>query len=216
MKLTWLGWASWLIETNNKKIYIDPFKGSNLEKADIILSSHNHPDHCDLEQIKNIRTDATKVITGSAFANAINAESLDIGQTKTLGSIKITAVPAYNLKIPNHQKNRDTGFIIETENKRIYFAADTDYIEEMSQINNIDVALLPIGGTFTMDVEGAANAVKTIRPKIVIPMHYGSIDIVFGGKPMHVEFKPNLDEFAEKANRFSKTIILKEGQKITI
>lgn len=214
MELKWLGWASWLIKTNGKTIYIDPFKGDVEEKADIVLSSHNHPDHCDTEQLRKIRAKDTIVLTPSAFAKDIDAEALDVGQTKKIGNIKINAVHAYNLKIPNHQKGRDTGFIIESEGKRVYFAADTDLIDEMSDLKNIDVALLPIGGTFTMDLGCAVEAVKRIKPKIAIPMHYGVIDIVFGGKPMHVDFRPDPKEFAEKVGNEAEVKILKPGQAI--
>jgi L-ascorbate metabolism protein UlaG (beta-lactamase superfamily) len=214
MKIKWLGWASWLIKTENKIIYIDPFKGNEKEKADIVLSSHNHPDHCDLEQLKRIRKSSTIVLTPSAFAKDINAEAFDIGQTKTIGNIKITAVPAYNLHIPNHQKGRDTGFVIEAEGKRIYFAADTDLIDEMKNLKNIDLALLPIGGTFTMDLHCAVEAVKRIKPKTVIPMHYGITDIVFGGKPMHIELKADPNEFARKIGNIAKVKVPKEGEEI--
>lgn len=216
MEIKWLGWASWLIKTNGKVIYIDPFKGDLKEKADIVLVSHNHPDHCDAEQLKRIKKESTLVLTPTVFAKDISAESFDVGQTKTIGNIKINAVHAYNLKIPNHQKNRDTGFIIESEGKRIYFAADTDMIDEMGSIKNIDVALLPIGGTYTMDLDIAVQAVKIIKPKIVIPMHYGIADIMFGGKPMHIELNANPKEFAEKVGKISDTKILKEGQMITL
>ncbi len=214
MKVKWLGWASWLIKTGSKTIYIDPFLGNVKEKADIVLASHNHPDHCDAKQLAKIRKESTVVLTPSAFAKDINAEALDVGQVKTVGGVKIKAVPAYNLKIPNHQKGVDTGYVIEAEGKKIYFAADTDLIKEMKDIKDIDLALLPIGGTFTMDLDGAVKAVEVIKPKTVIPMHYGVIDIVFGGKPMHIEFKPDPKEFAAKAGKTSEVKVLKQGQEI--
>jgi L-ascorbate metabolism protein UlaG (beta-lactamase superfamily) len=214
MKIKWLGWASWLIKTGNKIIYVDPFKGDAEEKADIVLASHNHPDHCDVKQLKRIRKSSTVVLTPSAFAKDINAEALDVRESKEIDGVKIKAVPAYNLKIPNHQKGRDTGFIIEAEGKKIYFAADTDLIEEMSELKNIDLALLPIGGTFTMDLDGAVKAVEIIKPKTVIPMHYGIIDVVFGGNQKHIEFKPDPKEFAVKVGKTAEVKVLKEGEEI--
>jgi len=215
MKIKWLGWASWLIKTGGKTIYVDPFKGNVKEKADIVLASHNHPDHCDAKQLAKIRKDSTVVLTPSAFAKDIDAEGLDVGGEKTIEGIKIKAVPAYNLNIPNHQKDRDTGFVIEAEGKKIYFAADTDLIEEMSNLKGIDLALLPIGGKFTMDLDCAVEAVKRIKPKTVIPMHYGVIDIVFGGKLMHVELKADPKEFAEKAGDIAEVKVLKQGEEIS-
>ncbi len=214
MKIKWLGWASWLIKTGSKNIYIDPFLGNVKEKADIVLASHNHPDHCDVKQLAKIRGEDTVVLTPSAFAKDIDAEALDVGQEKEIEGVKIKAVPAYNLKIPNHQKGTDTGFVIEAEGKKIYFAADTDLIKEMKDLKGIDLALLPIGGTFTMDLNDAVKAVETIKPKMAIPMHYGAIDIVFGGKPMHIEFKPDPKEFAEKAGKTSEVKVLKQGEEI--
>jgi L-ascorbate metabolism protein UlaG (beta-lactamase superfamily) len=214
MKVKWLGWASWLIKTGSKNIYIDPFLGNVKEKADIVLASHNHPDHCDAKQLARIRKESTVVLTPSAFAKDIDAEGLDVGDEKEIDGVRIKAVPAYNLNIPNHQKGVDTGYVIEAEGKRIYFAADTDLIKEMKDIKDIDLALLPIGGTFTMDLDGAVKAVEVIKPKTVIPMHYGVIDIVFGGKPMHVEFKPDPKEFAAKAGKTSEVKVLKQGQEI--
>jgi L-ascorbate metabolism protein UlaG (beta-lactamase superfamily) len=212
MELKWLGWASWLIKTGGKIIYIDPFKGKITEKADIILSSHNHPDHCDINKINEMKKDSTIILTPEPFADAINAEPLNVGQTKKIGNIKIEAVNAYNLKIPNHQKGKDAGFIIEAEGKRIYFAADTDLIPEMNEIKNIDIALLPIGGTFTMDIEQAVKAVNIIKPKIVIPMHYGVLEVISERKPIHVELKVNLEEFRKKIGNAAKAVILKHGE----
>ena len=216
MKLKWFGWASWLIEVDRKKIYIDPFKGESSEKADIVLVSHNHPDHCDVRRLKGIVGENTIVLTPSIFAKDIDAESLDIGQSREIDGIKITGVAAYNLNIPNHQKGVDTGFLIEAEGKKVYFAADTDLIEDMNMLNGIDIALLPIGGTYTMDIDAAVKAVEIIKPKIVIPMHYGVIDAFFGEKPMHIELKADPDEFKEKVGELAEVKILKEGEETEV
>ena len=205
MKLTWLGWASWIIETNGKRIAIDPFKGEIAEKVDLVLVSHAHPDHCDAEQLAKIRGETTVVITPSAFAAPINAEALDVGQEKEFAGIKIKAVPAYNLNIPNHQKGIDTGYILKAEGKRIYFAADTDLIEEMKELENIDLALLPVGGTYTMNLDKAVEAVGILKPKYVVPMHYGEVDIVMGGKPIHVALPADPQEFKRKVEEGSET-----------
>ena len=216
MKIKWLGWASWLIKTNGKTIYIDPFLGDVEEKADIVLVSHNHPDHCDSKQLAKIRAEDTVVLTPSNFASEIHAEALDVGSSKEIGDIKVTAVPAYNLEIPNHQKGQDAGFVIEAEGKKIYFAADTDLIDEMSNLKDIDLALLPVGGTYTMDQTQAAEAVKTIKPKTVIPMHYGVIDIVFGGQEKHIEFDFDADKFKQDVGDTADVKVLKQGQEIDL
>lgn len=216
MEMKWFGWASWFIKAAGKNIYTDPFKGDITEKADIILISHNHPDHCDANKLNEMRTDSTIVLTPEPFAKAINASPLNVGQRKEIGGIRIEAVLAYNLSIPNHQRGRDAGFIVEAEGKRVYFAADTDLIPEMKQIKNIDVVLLPIGGTYTMDIAQAVQAVNIIKPKMVIPMHYGAADVNAGGKTIHIELKADPNELKAKVGASAKVIILKEGEKLTI
>ena len=87
----------------------------------------------------------------------------------------IKAVPAYNLNKEFHPKGYGVGFVIELSGKCIYHAGDTDFIPEMKNLQNIDIALLPVGGTYTMNAEQAVEAAELIKPKIAIPMHYGSI-----------------------------------------
>lgn len=212
MIIKWLGWASFLIKIHNKTIYIDPFCGKVEEKADLILISHNHPDHCDLSQLEKMRQKNTVVLAPSKFAPSIKAEGLDVGITKDVGGIKITAVPAYNLTIPNHQKGVDMGFIIEVEEKKIYFAGDTDFIPEMSVLQNIGIALLPVGGTYTMDISSAIEAIKSFRPKIVIPMHYGKMDVMFNGRMTHVELPADTQKLKNEIAKIAEVKILAKGE----
>jgi L-ascorbate metabolism protein UlaG (beta-lactamase superfamily) len=218
MKIKWLGWASWLIKTEDKIIAIDPFAGEMEEKVDLVLASHDHPDHCDIEKLAKIRKDSTLVLTPSVYASGINAESLDVGQEKVFGNIVVKAVAAYNLNIPNHPKGVNTGYVIEVEGKRIYFASDTDLIEEMKELGEIDLALLPVGGTYTVDLDEAVKAVEIIKPKQVIPMHYGEIDVVFGGHPKHVKLDADPQEFKRKVEEktSTKVIVLNPGEEVEI
>jgi len=214
LKITCLGWASFIVESKEISICFDPFFKTE-KKVDLILVSHAHPDHCDLGVIKEIRKENTKIVTNEeAGKNIAGAEIIKAGESKNIAGVKIIGVEGYNLKIPNHQKGKDLGFIIEIQGKRIYHAGDTDLIEEMKQIKNIDLALLPVGGTYTMNVDQCVEAVKLIQPKVVIPMHYGKIKL----GSQEFELKANIDDFKKRVKRATKTkiIILSPGQEYTL
>jgi len=190
MKLKWLGHASFKI-SNKKIIYFDPYKIKEGEKADIILISHSHFDHCSIEDIKKIRDENTKIFTTQECASKLNGISMKPGDVKEVDEIVIKAVEAYNIdkfRQGNelfHPKGLGIGFLVEINNKKIYFAGDTDNITEMNSIE-ADIALLPVGGTYTMNAKEAAEAAIKINPKIVIPMHYG---IIVGSKEDALDFK---------------------------
>jgi len=185
IELKWLGHSGFLIQ-NGKTIYIDPFRISDdLPEADIILITHSHYDHCSIEDIRKIARDGTIIIctadSQSKFRHIdlkLDLKLLEIGGKIEFdeGNLKIWAVPAYNINKTFHEKAEDwIGFILELGEINIYHAGDTDNIPEMKHIQEIDIALLPIGGTVTMNAGEAANAAITIKPKLAIPMHWGTI-----------------------------------------
>ncbi len=195
IKIKWLGHASFKI-SNKRVIYIDPYNIEETEKADYILITHSHYDHFSPKDIEKIRQDSTIIISRSDVATKIGGEVrvVNQGDFLDLDDIKLTAVAAYNVDKEFHPRALGVGFIIEMDGKRIYHAGDTDYIREMenkSEFGNIDVALLPVGGTYTMNAEEAAKAANTIKPKIAIPMHYGSI---VGSKEDAKKFKELVDK----------------------
>ncbi|HUT81976.1 MAG TPA: MBL fold metallo-hydrolase [Candidatus Bathyarchaeia archaeon] len=178
-----LGHASFKMTIGDKKIYIDPYGGGDeeyKEKADLILASHKHGDHSSKEKIKLMKEKSTILITSSDNKSNLegNVVALDPGQKYEYHGITIHGVPGYNVRRfrspgePFHPKNIQTAFVIEAEGKRIYFAGDTDFIEEMKDLKNIDYALLPIDGHYTMSPEEALDAVGAIKPKYVVPMHW--------------------------------------------
>ncbi len=184
MKLKWLGHASWKLKAGGKTIYIDPYQGDYDEKADIILASHSHTDHCEPSKVKEATGDGTVVVAPADCAEKIGApvKSLKPGEKAEFGEVTVKAVEAYNVKrfrspgVPFHPKGLGVGYLIEAEGKKIYHVGDSDYILEMNELKGVDVLLIPAGGTYTMDAEDAAEATVAINPKIAVPVHIWDTD----------------------------------------
>lgn len=175
--ITWYGHASFKIK-NKKVIYIDPWQlPKDVEKADIILVTHSHFDHLSVEDIRLIKKDETVIIVPPDGASKLMGDVREIepGEEVEVSGIKIKAVPAYNIGKEFHPKrNNWVGYIIDFEGVKIYHAGDTDHIPEMKEFGPIDIALLPVGGRYTMNAEEASRAAESINPKVAIPMHYGA------------------------------------------
>ena len=182
--IRWLGHASFLIE-DAKTIYIDPYDISEalareLPRADLILVTHDHGDHFSPDAIKSIMDPSTVVVSIGAVIDNLPEEikrfrTVAPGDTLTVEGTGIEAVPAYNIGKKFHPKEKGyVGFVIRLEERTIYHAGDTDIIPEMEHIA-ADIALLPIGGTYTMNAAEAAEAADIIGPEVAIPMHWGTI-----------------------------------------
>lgn len=189
IEIKWLGHSGFLIK-NHKIIYIDPYNiKENSEKADIILITHSHYDHCSVADIKNIIKEGTKIILTAdsqskitRFDTPVNIQIMEPNQELIFGELKISTIPAYNLDKPFHSKEEGwVGYIIKMNDVLIYHAGDTDFIPEMQKLTGYNqpdkkfFILIPIGGRFTMNAEEAAEAAKLIKPMLAIPMHYGNI-----------------------------------------
>jgi L-ascorbate metabolism protein UlaG (beta-lactamase superfamily) len=185
-KITWLGHASFRIDVE-QTIYIDPWKIKDAsKKADIILISHSHYDHYSVDDIKKLATDKTTVLgpRDCVWDGKGTHKVFSPGDEKKIGGITIRAIPAYNANKAFHpKKNKWIGYFIETGDGSIYYSGDTDVIDEMQGLAP-DVALLAIGGTYTMNAEDAVRAAKLLNAAIVIPYHFG--DIV--GSPADAEY----------------------------
>ena len=187
VKLTWLGHDGFRIQ-NRHVIYIDPFKiESGGPKADILLVSHEHFDHCNLDDLAKVASTNTVVVAHSQSKSELSklkVKELKIakpGDKITVGDVGIEAVPAYNInkfrepgKVFHPKDDGKLGFIVTVNGVRIYHAGDTDHIPEMKGIRT-DIALLPVSGTYVMTAQEAAEAAASINPKVVIPMHFGAI-----------------------------------------
>lgn len=173
------------IRINKEKvIYIDPFKiNKNYNDADIIFITHDHYDHYSEEDIdKVIKEDTTIVISKDLLKKllkkGINKNAIIVAEPnkeyETQG-IKFNTIPAYNINKKFHPKeNNWLGYIITINNVKYYVAGDTDITDENRKVK-CDVAFVPVGGTYTMDFKEAARLINEIKPKIAVPIHYGSI-----------------------------------------
>ncbi len=163
---------------------IDGLPDKDLEKADVILVTHHHKDHCKKVTLNRLNKKDTVVIAPKACSKELGNDITVIkaGEEIEAAEIKIRAVEAYNTRRGHkvkiaHKKGIGVGYVINLRGRIIYHAGDTDMIQEMANLGPIDVALLPIGGRdFTMDVADAVHAVRMIKPKIVIPIHHFDAD----------------------------------------
>jgi L-ascorbate metabolism protein UlaG (beta-lactamase superfamily) len=190
-KIVWLGHDCFRID-GDKIVYFDPYQISPGTKADLILVTHEHFDHCSPGDIAKIQKPETVIVTEKDSAKKLegNVKIVRPGQTIDVDEIKIEAVSAYNTDKTFHPKeNGWLGFIVEMEGVRIYHAGDTDFIPEMNQFE-VDIALLPVSGTYVMTAVEAIEAALAIRPKLAIPMHYGAI---VGGDQDAKDFKIALE-----------------------
>ncbi|MBW2977656.1 MBL fold metallo-hydrolase [Candidatus Woesearchaeota archaeon] len=186
LKIQWLGHASFKID-NEITIYIDPFHIEREDTADLVLITHEHYDHCSSEDLDKVCGKETIIIAPSSCDPSIGRDFRKVkpGDRVEIRGIIIDVVPAYNMGKKFHPKGKGVGYVLTMNGVHIYHAGDTDVIPEMEKIR-ADIALLPVGGTYTMNAEEAAQATDMIKPKIAVPMHYGS---TIGGTEDAEEFK---------------------------
>jgi L-ascorbate metabolism protein UlaG (beta-lactamase superfamily) len=185
--ITFIGHASLIFSFGGKTIHVDPWGRladyATLPKADLVLITHDHPDHLDRDALKKVTTDVTSVvITKGCRKQGVKGTVMENGDTKTIDGFKIEAVPAYNIvnKRPDgrpfHPKGEGNGYIITFADKRVYIAGDTENTPEMKKLEGIDIAFLPMNLPYTMTPEMVADAARAIKPKILYPYHFGETD----------------------------------------
>ena len=181
--IAWLGHDSFRIE-GSQTVYIDPWKlAAGAPPADVILVTHDHFDHLSNDDIARLRKADTVIVGPQEVTSQVSGETRTVapGQTIEVGGVTVHAVAAYNTdkfrapgEVFHPQADGKVGYVVELDGRRIYHAGDTDVIPEMSDIE-VDIALLPVSGTYVMTADEAAQACDRVKAKLVIPMHYGDI-----------------------------------------
>jgi L-ascorbate metabolism protein UlaG (beta-lactamase superfamily) len=187
----WLGHDGFLLEKGSLKVYFDPFKvnPTMAKPASLVFISHEHFDHCSIEDLQRVVTPSAVVVCPHECLSALSKVKpgsiipMRPGETLEVAGVKVKAVPAYNLnkyrdlatKLVFHPKQDEkNGYVVTIDGTSVYHAGDTDFIPEMKSIA-CDVVLLPVSGTYVMTAQEAADAARALKPKVTIPMHYGSI-----------------------------------------
>ncbi|MEK6844608.1 MAG: MBL fold metallo-hydrolase [Nanoarchaeota archaeon] len=188
-EIEFLGHCGFMISNGNgKRIAIDPYNISDKAgKADLILITHSHYDHCSIKDITKLVKKGTIIITTPdgqskiTKIEGVDMQIMEVGNEMAFGHIKIEALPAYNIGKNFHPKGEGwVGYLIKINNLIIYHAGDSDKIPEMEKLTgygkhgNDFVALLPVSGTYVMSAEEAFEAASLMKCSFAIPMHYGS------------------------------------------
>ncbi|MCB2186593.1 MAG: MBL fold metallo-hydrolase [Deltaproteobacteria bacterium] len=191
--LHWLGHDCFRLDRpGGGPVYWDPYQIKGGPTASLILISHDHFDHCSPEDVAKIQGPDTVIVTEANAASKLSGKVKVVGPNHSLGvgDLKIMTVPAYNVDKAFHPRgNGWLGFMLIVDGVRIYHAGDTDYIQEMDMFT-VDMALLPVSGTYVMTADEAVNAALAIGPQLAIPMHYGSI---VGGDDDAKQFQKGLE-----------------------
>ena len=173
--------------SSNHIIYFDPYKiDKEMHDADYIFITHDHYDHYDKISIEKIRKETTKIIVPKVLQNDENNLVVEPNKHYTIDDISFDTIPSYNLDKNYHPREKDyVGYNILLNDCYFYIMGDTDRTPEAASVKT-DVCFVPIGGTYTMNIEEAAAYINSLKPKKAIPIHYGSI---VGDKSLGIDFK---------------------------
>ncbi len=199
--LEWLGHSGFRIKDRGATIYIDPYRVEEGPPADLILVTHGHYDHYSPQDIERLSHDGTWLVAPAAVAERAAGRVASIApgeglELEPLAGIEVAAVAAYNTS----KRDREgrlfhppeagwVGFDLNVRGQRLYHSGDTDVIPEMDRVVGVDVALLPVSGTYVMTAGEAAEAARRIQPRTAIPMHWGD----------HIGTRADAEAFADKA-----------------
>jgi len=185
VRIHWLGHDSFVLE-GSKTVIIDPFKAQGSYKADLLLISHEHQDHLSEDDIRRFSNDRTLIIAPAICEKALKpftSEKRFIAPGSKIDAkgVTVEAIPAYNInkfrepgKVFHPRVDGRVGFVVTLDGTRFYHSGDSDATPEMKSLD-IDVAFLPVSGTYVMTAEEASEAAKSMKVQLVVPMHIGSI-----------------------------------------
>ena len=187
LTVTFIGHGTLMFELGDRVIHIDPVSReadySVLPKADLILITHHHGDHCDPGAIELLSREDTDLMLNELCGDRVgHGTVLGHGDIERWEGITIEAIPAYNLvhKRDNgelfHPRGEGNGYVLSFGDTRVFVAGDTENTPEMKALKEIDIAFLPMNLPYTMTPEMVADAAKAFRPKVLYPYHYGSTD----------------------------------------
>jgi L-ascorbate metabolism protein UlaG (beta-lactamase superfamily) len=180
-RFTWFRQAAMRYAGEGLTIYLDPWGTTPDDpKADLIFITHAHFDHLQPREIERLSSPGTKLVAPRDVARELSGDVTPVapGQSHEIGGVRFQTVPAYNVveeRLDMHPKaNAWVGYVLELEGGRYYHAGDTDALPELQSLS-VDVAMVPIGGTYTMDYREAAGLVKAMEPGVAVPMHFGFV-----------------------------------------
>jgi L-ascorbate metabolism protein UlaG (beta-lactamase superfamily) len=182
--IEWLGHASFRIKTRAGVVYIDPYRIEEGPPADLILITHDHFDHFSRDDVLRLAGRRTTAIAPATVIEQLKGRTISIapGETVEVDELEVRALPAYNTNKldssgkPFHAREAGwVGFLLRDGARRVYHSGDTDVIPEMDQAAGVDVALLPVSGTYVMSPQEAAEAARRIDPGVAVPMHWGTV-----------------------------------------
>src|ERR671921_1547396 len=201
-EVSWLGHSGFRIGSGARTIYIDPYRvRAGARKADLILITHGHYDHFSPQDVERLQRSTTEVIAPAAVAERLSGRvrSIAAGEEidpENVRGVSVRAVAAYNTskrdkegRVFHPREAGGVGYDVNVRGERLYHAGDTDVIPEMDEVAGVDVALLPVSGTYVMTAEEAAEAARRIQPRVAVPMHWGE----------HLGTAADARAFAEKA-----------------
>ncbi|MEJ7788464.1 MAG: MBL fold metallo-hydrolase [Thermoleophilaceae bacterium] len=199
--LEWLGHSGFRISARGATVYIDPYRVSGGPKADLILVTHGHYDHFSLQDVERLSHEDTWLVAPAAVAERTKGRVVSIApgellELEPIPGVDVAAVAAYNTskrdtdgRLFHPREAGCVGFDLNVRGERLYHSGDTDVIPEMDSVVGVDVALLPVSGTYVMTAGEAAEAARRIQPRVAVPMHWGE----------HIGTRADAEAFAEKA-----------------